>query len=253
MNRSKLLFVLVAMLALNPFSAQKTETVKGQIAINSPLRQIQYMATSVRYSYGLTAAKLNSSKNWSTQPGTSHQAALGWAYSLSNTIGADVQLSYESHAVSYRNQGVLIKTGYKGFGVEIGAKKFIPQRWDNTFFIRAAFGYNFGLSPAEGASADYFSHSGNTASSATYAMPEVGYQFRVSNQHLIDVSCFYHYGFRSPATTNLLYIDPINPSNNESAVGTYNGRFLGFSVKYSYLFWGSKKLTGVRKGPTDKF
>jgi hypothetical protein len=253
MNLSKVLFLALALCTINQFSAQKTETVKGQVAINSPLRQIQYMAATARYSYGLTAAQLNSSNNWSTQPGTCHQAAMGWAYALSNMVGFDVQLSYESHSVSYRNQGVLVKTGYKGFGVEVGAKKFIPQRWDNTLFIRAAFGYNFGLSPAEGRTADFFAYSGNVAGSATYALPEIGYQFRVSNHHLIDVSCFYHYGFSSPASTSLLYIDPINTSNNESAVGTYNGRFLGFSVKYSYLFWGAKKLTGVRKGPTDKF
>jgi hypothetical protein len=253
MKHSKLLYLACTVLTIGQFSAQKTETVKGQIAINSPLRQIQYMATTVRYSYGLTASQLNSSNNWSTQPGTSHQAAIGWAYTLSNMVGADVQFSYESHAVSYRNQGVLINTGYKGFGLEIGAKKFIPQRWDNTFFIRAAFGYNFGLSPKNENSSDYFAHSGNVSSSAIYILPEVGYQFRVSNHHLIDVSCFYHYGLKSPATTNLLYIDPTNSANNQSAIATYNGRFLGFSVKYSYLFWGSKKLTGVRKGPTDKF
>lgn len=231
---------------------------EGKTVLNRPLKNINYMSVDSRIGYGIGKPKMNADNNWTVRASVISYFGLGYNFVIKNSWGFDVQINQELGKFTYGNAGPEFKSGYSTTGFELGVKKIIFKQRDDTFFIRGAFGYNFLVIAndnntslnADGEVIYTYSTSGNAGN--MYVIPELGYQFRFpSGNHLLDFSVGYKYSLSNVATVNMTFLDSGNL--NEQNSSDLNGRFVGASVRYSFLFKGFEKNKGTDRKVQDHF
>jgi hypothetical protein len=125
-------------------------------------------------------------------------------------------------------------------GAELGVKKILAKKPDDTFFIRAAFGYNFLINAKKSAQDDFYSYSTSASGSNMYVLPEFGYQLRLpSGRHIFDFSVNYKYSLSDVAATNVIFTDKGNAFETNTV--KMNGSNFGGNIRYSFLFKGFEK------------
>ncbi|MFT5601845.1 MAG: hypothetical protein ACI9N1_002094 [Flavobacteriales bacterium] len=249
--------VISALLVIAFFStstrilAQETES--GPSVKKLHLKKITYISANGRFGYGLSSSSLESENDWKYDGGNALLMGVGFNYVRKNNFGFDLQLNHERAKYGYKNVGPSFKTGYNTLGVEIGVKKIILTKPDDTFFFRGGFGVNFIINTKDQASNEFYSYSSNSGGIPNmYVMPELGYQLRFgSPYHIIDISVLYKYSLAPVGTTNMLFTDSGNA--NESNLATMSGTYLGFAIRYSYMINAFKKNPKGRSTPDSVF
>lgn len=248
--------VVMCLLLLLSFSNFSQE---GNSVLNRPLKNINYMSVNTRLGYGIGKPKLTSSNNWTVRASLITYFGLGYNFVIKNNWGFDVQINQELGRFTYGNAGPEFKSGYSSTGVEIGVKKIIFKKRDDTFFVRAAFGYNFlVIANANGSATDmdsipqwYYNYSTSANGNNMYVVPEVGYQYRFpSGNHILDFSAGYKYSLSNLATVNMQYVDV---GINESNTSPLTGRMISISMRYSFLFKGFEKADPTNRKVKDHF
>lgn len=237
---------------------------EGNTVLNRPLKNINYMSVDSRLGYGIGKPKMNVDNNWKVRASVITYFGLGYNFVMKNSWGFDLQINQEVSKFTYGNVGPEFQSGYSSTGVEIGVKKIIFKQRDDTFFVRAAFGYNFlVIANANGSVVDSdsipewnYEYSTSANSSNMYLFPELGYQFRFpSGNHILDFSVGYKYTLSDLAVVNMEYndnllsTDPINEVNSSQLTG----RFVGINVRYSFLFKGFEKQNTTDRKVKDHF
>lgn len=231
---------------------------EGNTVLNRPLKNIKYMSVNLRAGYGIGKPTLTASNNWTVKASVISYFGLGYNFVIKNNWGFDVQINEEFGNFTYGNEGPEFKSGYASTGVEIGVKKILFKKNDDTFFLRGAFGYNFLIiaddnNVSRNANDEiiyYYSTSG--AASNMYVLPEIGYQFRfASGNHILDFSAGYKYSLSDVATVDMTFLDSGNL--NEQNTSIISGRFIGANIRYSFLFKGFEKKTTTDRTIQDHF
>lgn len=216
------------------------------------------MSINARLGYGIGKPKLTSSNNWTVRASVISYFGLGYNFVINNNWGFDLQVNEEIGKFTFGNEGPEFKAGYSSTGVEIGVKKIIFKKRDDTFFVRAAFGYNFLVIANDNnvsLNADdeiiYFYSSASNGSNM-YVIPEFGYQYRFpSGNHIIDLSVGYKYALTNVGTVSMTFLDSGNL--NEQNTANMSGSFIGASLRYSFLFKGFEKPNTTNRKVQDHF
>lgn len=228
-------------------SAQETPEV-----LNRPLKYIKYMSVDARLGYGIGKPTLVSDNNWTVRASVVSFFGLGYNYMHKNNWGVDVQINEEIGTFTFGNEGPEFKSGYSTTGIEIGGKKTLLRKPDDTFFIRAAFGFNFLVIANDNNSNDFYSYSTSASGSNMYVMPELGYQLRFpSGNHIIDFSVGYKHSLSEVASTYMIFTDKGTKSEENTA--KMSGSFIGINLRYSFLFKGFEKKDETKRKIEDHF
>ncbi len=231
---------------------------EGNTVLNRPLKNINYMSVNARLGYGIGKPKMNLDNNWTVKASVISYFGVGYNFVIKNSWGFDLQINEEIGTFTYGNEGPEFKSGYSTTGVEIGVKKTLYKKSDDTFFIRAAFGYNFLVIAndnnvslnADGEVIYTYNTSANAGN--MYVIPELGYQFRFpSGNHILDFSAGYKYSLSNVATVDMTFLDSGNL--NEQNSSNFTGRFIGASIRYSFLFKGFEKNDPTKRTIQDHF
>jgi len=132
-------------------------------------------------------------------------------------------------------------------GAEVGIKKTFAKKPDDTFFFRAAFGYNFLIIANKTGATEYFNYSTSASGSNMYALPEIGYQLRLADaRHIINFSMNYKYSLSTIATTQMNFFN--TGSTAELNTLEMKGSYPGINVSYVYLIKGfeDNTRTGIK-------
>ncbi|CAG5084019.1 hypothetical protein [Parvicella tangerina] len=231
---------------------------EGNTVLNRPLKNINYMSVNTRLGYGIGKPSMNSDNNWTVRASVISYFGLGYNFVIKNNWGFDAQINQEIGKFTYGNEGPEFQSGYSTTGVEIGVKKSLYKKSDDTFFIRAAFGYNFLVIANDNntsLNADgeiIYTYSTSSNASNMYVLPELCYQFRFpSGNHILDFSVGYKYALSDVATVDMTFLDSGNL--NEQNSSNLTGRFIGASVRYSFLFKGFEKNDPTKRKVDNHF
>lgn len=225
---------------------------EGNTVLNRPLKNINYMSVNSRLGYGIGKPTLATQNGWDVRTSVVTFFGLGYNFVMKNNWGVDVQINQEIGNFTFGNAGPEFKSGYSTTGVEIGAKKIIFKKRDDTFFVRGGFGYNFLNIANDNGTNDYYYYTTSANGSSMYVIPEVGYQIRfASGNHIIDFAAGYKYSLSDVATTDMVFTDKGNM--NEANTATMSGSFIGINVRYSFLFKGFEKKGETKRKVQDQF
>lgn len=245
----KNLILFISLFSCFNINAQLTEG-GGKNILQRPLKNINYMSANSKIGYGLGTPTLTSNNNWKVNPGGVFIFALGYNFVIKNSWGFDVQINQDIANFEINNEGPTFKTGYSSTGAELGIKKIFPSKPDDTFFVRAAAGYNFLNIANKSGENDFYNFNSSTSGTNIYVMPEVGYQLRLkSGNQIIDFCVQYKYSLSDVASTNMEFTDKGNISEKNTAL--MSGNYFGITIRYSYLFKGFEKKD-VTKRVVDK-
>ncbi len=239
MKKMKKFILITLIFSCFNINAQLTEG-GGKNILQRPLKNINYMSANSRIGYGLGTPTLSTKNNWKVNPGGVFIFGLGYNFVIKNSWGFDVQIQNETASFEINNEGPTFKTGYSSTGAELGIKKIFPSKPDDTFFIRAAAGYNFLNIANKSGENDFYNFNSSTSGTNIYVMPEVGYQLRLkSGNQIIDFCAQYKYNLSDVASTYMVFTDKGNSFEENTAL--MSGNYFGISIRYSYLFKGFEK------------
>jgi hypothetical protein len=231
---------------------------EGNTVLNRPLKNINYLSVNTRAGYGIGKPKMTADNNWETRASVIGYFGLGFNFVMKNSWGFDAQINQELGRFTFGNAGPEFKSGYSTTGVEVGVKKIFFKKRDDTFFLRGAFGYNFlVIADASNTSLNangevIYTYSTSANGSNMYVIPELGYQLRFpSGNHIVDFSVGYKYSLSDVATVSMTFLDSGNLNEQNSSQLT--GRFIGASVRYSFLFKGFEKNDPTNRKVKDHF
>jgi len=245
------LTALIVMTFLTPTLNAQSES--GTNIKKLHLNKITYISVDGRFGYGLSQSTLSTENNWQTDGSSAFLMGAGFNYMRKNNYGFDLQINHERGTYKYKNNGPFFSTGFWTLGAELGAKKIILRKAEDTFFVRGGFGINFILNTNDTYSDIYYNYSSNRGATPNmYAFPEVGYQFRFPKSfHLLDISAFYKYSLSSIGTTDMQFTD--NGNANESNTAAMSGTYFGFALRYSFMIQAWKKKPEGRSNPDAVF
>ncbi len=239
-------FILFALIFTSFNINAQLKEGSGKNILQRPLKNINYMSANSRLGYGLGTPTLSTKNNWNVNPGGVIIVGLGYNFVIKNSWGFDIQINYETASFEINNAGPTFKTGYSSTGAELGIKKIFPSKPDDTFFIRAAAGYNFLNIADKSGSNDFYNYNSSSSGANIYVMPELGYQLRLkSGNQIIDFCAQYKYSLSDVGSTYMVFTDKGNSFEENTAL--MSGNYFGISIRYSYLFKGFEK-----KGTTTR-
>jgi len=241
----KNIILLISLFSMVNISAQSSDG-SGKNILQRPLKNINYMSANSRLGYGIGSPTLESKNNWKVNPGGVFFFGFGYNFVIKNSWGFDLQFNQDIANFEINNAGPTFKTGYSSTGAELGIKKIFPVKPDDTFFFRAAAGYNFLNIADKNGSNDFYTFNSSTAGSNIYVMPEFGYQLRLpSGNQIFDFCVHYKYSISDVASTNMVFTD--NGNADEKNIATMSGSYFGASIRYSYLFKGFERKDSQKR------
>lgn len=241
------IIALLLLTSLSALTAQEKNTV-----LNRPLKYIKYMSVNARLGYGIGKPSMAIKNNWTVRASLVTYFGLGYNFVIKNNWGFDLQINEELGKFTYGNEGPEFKSGYMTTGAELGIKKIIFKKPDDTFFARIGIGYNFLVAAADAGSNEYYSYATTPNGSNIYLFPELGYQFRFpSGNHILDLSAGYKYSLTPVANTYMVFTD--KGTMFEENTSKMSGSFIGINLRYSFLFKGFEKRDQTKRKVEEQF
>lgn len=188
---------------------------------------------------------------WLRQPGLGGRAGAGFQMRFGRGLQLDAEGGYEISYFMYRHTDLKLSLGYQApFAALRVSYMFARQQSKFKYFYASAGGsYMFtGGASLQDGEFDYTYNIQLAEGGVIAVLPEFGLLNFFEDHSSISYGLIFRYAWTNTITNTMQKLPELNP-----AVGTSNGNYLGFIVRYHYpIKKFKKKNSGNSEGPEGR-